>query len=102
MDMLYRAYSSPLDLMNMYINQGRFGTFVEGFLKAEHERVKAEAEKNNEWMAWIAYVHSSTDKSFKDWMKQFSNGSSTKSKRASDANLDDKGIDKIIKNVFKG
>jgi len=47
MDLLYRAYSNPLDLMNIYINQGRFGKFVEGFLEAEYERKKAEAEKAN-------------------------------------------------------
>lgn len=98
--MLYRAYSNPMDLMSMYINRGRFGAFVEGFLKLEFERKKEEAEKNNEWMAWVAYVHSSTDKSFNDWMKQFTNTDSTTVKRKSDAALDDAGVSSIINKVF--
>ena len=100
--MLYRAYSSPLDLMNMYINRGRFGTFVEGFLKAEYERRKQEAEKNNEWMMWVAYIHSYSDKSFNDWKKQFTSGKGTTAKANSDANLDDEGIQRIMNKTFQG
>lgn len=101
MDMLYRAYSSPLDLMNMYINQGRFGTFVQGFLEAEYERRKAENEKNNEWMLWVAYVHSYSNESFNDWKKRHCGNDST-TKKASDANLTEDGINNIIDNLFKG
>lgn len=98
--MLYRAYSSPMDLMSMYINRGRFGNFVEGFLQAEYERRKAEAEKNNEWMLWIAYIHSYSNESFNDWKKRHC-GSST-SRKASDADLTEDGINNIIDNLFKG
>lgn len=99
--MLYRAYSSPLDLMNSYINRGRFGTFVEGFLKAEYERRKEEAEKNNDWMLWVAYIHSYSDKSFNDWKKQFG-GKSTTAGKTSDADLDEASANKIIDNLFRG
>lgn len=88
--------------MNRYINQGRFGTFVQGFLEAEYERRKAESEKNNEWMLWMAYIHSYSDKSFTEWKKQFSNTDSTTAKKTMDAYLDDAGISRILNNVFGG
>lgn len=98
--MLYRAYSSPLDLVNMYINRGRFGTFVEGFLKAEYERRKEEHEKNNDWMLWIAYIHSYSDKSFNDWKKQFSGSKSTTPKANRDADLDEAAANKIVDSLL--
>ena len=98
MDLLYRAYSNPLDLMNMYINRGRFGTFVQGFLEAEYERKKAEYEKNQEWMMWTAYIHSYSNKSFNEWKKQFvQTDGSTK-----DADLDEESAKKIIDSLFPG
>lgn len=97
MDLLYRAYSSPMDLMKRYINQGRFGTFVHGFLEAEYERRKAEIDKENEQMLWIAYVHSYAEESFEDWKKKVckKDGGTTK-----DAELDDEGIKGIIDSLF--
>lgn len=67
--MLYRAYSNPMDLVDRYIKRRRFGEFVQGFFEAEYERKKQEAEKDQEWMLWIAYVHSYSDKSFSNWKK---------------------------------
>lgn len=101
MDMLYRAYSNPLDLMNMYINQGRFGKFVTGFLEAEYERRKEDAEKENEWKLWTMYIHSYSEKSFNDWKDSVlpkSNGK--KHAKNTDSDLDDKGIQSIITNLF--
>ena len=100
--MLYRAYSNPLDLMNMYINRGRFGNFVEGFLQAEYERKKAEAEKNNDWMLWVAYIHSYSSESFTDWKKRHCGSGGTTKKKSSDAELDDKGISNLLTDLFKG
>ena len=56
MDMLYRAYSCPMDLMRVCINQGRFGAFVEGFLRAESDRRKAETEREQDFMP-VSYTH---------------------------------------------
>lgn len=67
MDMLYRAYSNPLDLMNLYINQGRFGKFVTGFLEAEYEKRKEKAERDNDWKLWLMYVHSYSEMTFSEW-----------------------------------
>lgn len=85
----------------MSINRGQFGNFVEGFLQAELERRKAENEKNNEWMLWVAYIHSYSNESFNDWKKRHCGDDST-TKKKNDADLTEEGISKIIGNVFQG
>lgn len=100
MDLLYRAYSNPLDLMNMYINQGRFGKFVEGFLEAEYERKKAEAEKDENWKLWVMYVHSYSDKSFADWKRDALKNASNTRKKNRDDELTDDGIQSIVNKLF--
>ena len=100
MDLLYRAYSSPMDLMSRYINSGRFGEFVYEFLKAEFERRKAEAEKDNNLLLWIAYVHSYSEDSFNDWKERVCKPASTTRSRKKDADLTDKGVEQIINKFF--
>lgn len=100
MDMLYRAYSNPLDLMNMYINQGRFGKFVTGFLEAEYERRKAEAEKDDDLKLWLMYCHSYSDKSFNDWKRDALKSASDTRKKTKDDELTDDGIQAIVNELF--
>ena len=100
MDLLYRAYSNPLDLMNIYINQGRFGKFVEGFLEAEYERKKAEAEKDDNWKLWVMYIHSYSDKSFTDWKRDALKNASDTRKKNRDDELTDDGIHSIVNKLF--
>ena len=99
MDLLYARYSSPMDLMKRYINQRRFDAFVHGFLEAEAERRKQEAERENEWKLWVAYVHSYSDKTYDEWKKQIFGTSTTKPKK-SDEDLTDEGIKSIIDSLF--
>ena len=100
MDMLYSRYSNPLDLVNMYINQGRFGTFVKGFLDAEYKRKVEEAEKDKDLKLWIAYVHSDSKESFGTWKNNICKTDSKSGKPNGDENLDDEGIQNIIENLF--
>ena len=100
MDMLYRAYSNPLDLMNMYINQGRFGKFVTGFLEAEYERRKETAEKDFDWKLWMMYINSITDKSFGEWKESVLDNASTKTRKTKDDDLTDDGIEAIMGKLF--
>lgn len=100
MDLLYARYSNPMDLVKMYINQRRFGAFVQSFLEAEAVRRKQEAEKENELKLWIAYVHSYSDKTYDEWKKQIFQTSSTTKTGKSDADLDDEGIRSIINSLF--
>ena len=85
-----------MDLVNRYINMGRFGTFVQGFLEQEVERRKQEAEKNDEWMLWTAYIHSYSEQTFDEYKKSILKGSTT----TKDAELDDDGIKAIIDDLF--
>lgn len=100
MDMLYRAYSNPLNLMNMYINQGRFGKFVYGFLEAEYERRKAEAEKDEDWKLWVMYCHSYSDKSYNDWKRDAMKSASDNHRKNKDNELTDDGIKSIVNKLF--
>lgn len=100
MDLLYSRYSNPMDLMDKYIKQGRFGKFVRCFIEAEYERKKKEAEKEEEWMMWIAYVHSYSDKNFNEWKKIVMRPANT-SRRGSDGDMTDKDVRSILDNLFK-
>jgi hypothetical protein len=100
MDMLYRAYSNPLDLMNMYINQGRFGKFVTGFLEAEYDRRKEEAEKDFDWKLWMMYINSFTDKSYGEWKEDVLDNTSDKMHKTKDEDLTDDGIEAIMTELF--
>ena len=100
MDMLYRAYSNPLDLMNMYINQGRFGKFVTGFLESEYERRKEADEKDFEWKLWTLYINSITDKNFGEWKESVIKNASDKTRKTKDDDLTDDGIEAIMDKFF--
>lgn len=102
MDMLYARYSCPMDLVKSYIRRRRFGEFVQGFIEAEVERRKEEADKMEYLIEWIGYVHSATEKSFKDWRADLIGTAETKKKTAgkSDRDLDAAGIDAIMHKVF--
>lgn len=100
MDMLYSRYSNPLDLMSMYINQGRFGDFVAGFCTAEYDRKKEEAEKDKENKLWMAYVYSHSDLSYRDWKNKVCSTDKPAVTHGSDESLDDEGIRTIINDLF--
>ena len=75
MDLLFSRYASPLDFMNLYINQGRFGEFVEGIISLENKRKKEKQEKEDDDKLWQAYIRSMSDKSFIDWKKELKESS---------------------------
>lgn len=98
--MLYRAYSNPMDLMNMYINQGRFGKFVTGFLEAEYEKRKEEADKDYEWKLWMMYINSYSDMSYGEWKDSVQKNASNRTRKNKDDNLTDDGIKSIVDKLF--
>ena len=91
-----------MDLMRTYIHQHRFGDFVKHFIQDDRERRKAKAEKEDDFYLWIAFVHSQTDKRFKEWKAEILGGSTAQAKAGGDADLDDAGIMAIINKTFKG
>ena len=100
MDMLYARYSNPMDLINNYINRGRFGEFVNSFLEAEDERRKEQTEKDDDLKLWIMYVHTADQESFADWKKRVLGNSNNGRKSNGDDNLTDDGIKAIYDDLF--
>ena len=98
--MLYRAYSNPMDLMNRYINQGRFGKFVTGFLEAEYDRRKEEAEKDYDWKLWMMFINTVSDMSFGEWKESVQKNASEKLRKNKDDDLTDDGIKSIVGKLF--
>lgn len=101
MDMLYHRYACPMDLVNSYINRGRFGEFVTSFLEAEYQRKKEEAEKDEDWKLWMMYIHTYSEESFRDWKKRVVK-SSNQPKKGTDEDLTGEGIQAIIDDLFSG
>lgn len=94
-----------MDLVRTYIQQRRFGDFVKHFIQAENERRKAEADKDEDLYLWMAFVHRDPhlpEMTFKDYKAEILGGSAAPKKAGSDRDLDDKGIQEIIKRTFKG
>ncbi len=67
MDLLYSRYTSPLELMSLYIDSGRFGEFVAQVISMDNKRKQEAAERENEERLWEMYLHSFPEKSFADW-----------------------------------
>jgi hypothetical protein len=84
----------------MYINQGRFGKFVTGFLEAEYEKRKEEAEKDLDWKLWMMYINSMTDMTFGEWKDSVHKNASDKTRRNKDDDLTNEGINTIVNKLF--
>ena len=68
MDLLFSRYASPMEFMKLYINQGRFGEFVEEILAMDNKRREEENKKEDDNKLWIAYLLSGAkEQTFKEW-----------------------------------
>jgi hypothetical protein len=57
-----------MEFMKLYINQGRFGEFVEEILAMDNKRRDEEEEKDKDNKLWTAYLLSGAkDKTFAEW-----------------------------------
>ena len=54
--MLYSRYASPMELIRVYIDQGRFGEFVSEVIRMDTERKQEKIEKEEDSKLWIAYL----------------------------------------------
>ena len=91
MDLLYRRYASPMELMRIYIDNGRFGEFVENIIESENRRRKEAYEKEEDNKLWQAYNHSYSDKNFADWKKGL-----VENNKPQDLSMDDAQVSKTI------
>ena len=81
MDLLFSRYASPLDFVKLYINQGRFGEFVEGIISLENKRKKEQQEKEDDDKLWQAYIRSMSEKSFIEWKQELKQGNEQSNKQ---------------------
>lgn len=89
-----------MDCISFYVNRGRFGEFVTNIITQENDRVRKEAEKEEDWKLWTLFLHSSSGESFNEWKKKVLQSGEKKQKRSADENLTDDGIKAIITNLF--
>ena len=99
MDLLFSRYASPLDLLNTYLDSGRFGEFVSNFLELENERMKEKAEHDDNWKLWMMYTRILPEKSFMDWKANLDNTAPTE-RTVIDTDLTAEGIQDIMDNLF--
>lgn len=104
MDLLYSRYANPLELMDMYIEQGRFDEFVFNIVDLENKRRIEEAKKDDDNKLWLAYINSMTQKTFTEWKKELKQVKKPKSYSMTNAQVDNaiqdaKGILKRISPV---
>lgn len=86
--------------MRLYMEQGRFGEFVNEIIKQENKRRKEQAEETETQMLWTAYVHSGSDKSFIDWKNDILKPERATKRRNSDDDMTKQDVDNIIKSLF--
>ena len=84
----------------MYINQGRFGKFVTGFLELEYEKRKEESEKDYEWKLWMMYINSYSELSYKEWKQNIEQKASNRIRKTKDDDLTEDGIQSIVSKLF--
>lgn len=101
MDLLYSRYASPLEFMNIYIENGRFGEFVEKIVEMDFKRKQEKVNEDNENKLWSAYIHSNTDTSFNEWKKKVLKTPDENKKPCGDENLTDADIEGIINGLFE-
>jgi len=100
MDLLYSRYASPLELLDLYISQGRFGEFVRNIIELENERKAEEDKKEEDKKLWSLYLFNGSGKSFIDWKAEVLENSRQRVSKGKDENLTDSDIMGIINNVF--
>ena len=107
MDLLYSKYASPMDLMNLYLEQGRFGEFVTNIIELEHERKKAEEEKETDNRLWSMFIHSYVPEgtTFEKWKEDVLKRSKEQGKEqvkahTKDENMTEQDIQNIMDKFF--
>lgn len=100
MDLLYSRYASPMDLMKLYMEQGRFGEFVTEILDMDFKRKQAEENKENEGKLWSMYIHSMSAESFNDWKERVMKEAPKLKRSSRDVNMTGSDVEGIINRLF--
>ena len=90
-----------MDFMKIYMDQGRFGEFVENIIELDDERKKKEEEKENDNKLWSMFIHSMSDKSFNDWKSEMLKQPANQGKaHTRDEDMTQKDIQNIMDRFF--
>lgn len=103
MDLLYSRYASPMDLVNLYLEQGRFGELVDNIIELENERKTAEAEKDNDNKLWSMFIHTYVPEgtTFESWKKEVLKQPEKQGKAHSrDEDMTEDDVVNILNSVF--
>lgn len=103
MDLLYSRYASPMDLLNLYLEQGRFGEFVDNILELENERKKKEEEKNTDNKLWAMFIHTYVPEgtTFEAWKEEVLKQSAKQGKtRTRDEDMTENDAINILNSLF--
>ena len=104
MDLLYTRYANPMELVNSYINRGRFGEFVRSFLDSVADSRKEEVDRDEELKLWIMYCHITahgfTDESYIAWKTRITGTDRNGKRIGRDTDLSDDDIEAILQATF--
>lgn len=100
MDYLYSRYANPMELMNHYINENRFGEFVSNILDSENKRKREELKREEDWKLWFAYLLGMHEESFEEWKKGLFQPTG-KMGKVGDINMTADDISNIITSTFQ-
>lgn len=101
MDLLFHRYASPMDLMKLYIEQERFGEFVNDVITAENKRRQEQAEKEEDTKLWMAYLQCNTEnQTFTEWKSSIIRPSSPNSSGKRDDDMTKADVDNLLNRLF--
>lgn len=100
MDLIYSRYSSPLELIRLYIEQERFGELVTEILNLDYQRKKRELEDKEDGKLWFAYLLGSHEESFNDGKGGLFQ-TAGKTGKVNDMNMTEDDISNIIASTFQ-
>lgn len=102
MDLLFSRYASPLDLINTYIDNGRFGEFVTNTLELENKRRAEKLKDDENWRLWMMYTRLYpvfTESTFPEWKAGLKTVPENQG-GGGDADLTEEGIQNIMDSLF--
>lgn len=85
-----------MDLMRLYIDNGRFGEFVSEFIRLETKRKNEDAQKEENNKLWSAYIHSYSEKTFNEWKDDVTSQIPVKSKHTRETILKNEKIQRLM------
>ena len=94
-----------MELMTIYINQGRFGEFVSEVMEMDYKRKQEEAKKEEDNKLWLAYIISMSDKPFNEWKNGLKQSSKESRKEPVSLSMTDEQVcdaKNTARNILKG